>query len=389
MKGERMEGSRRTVLLVDDDDAVRSAYLRVLTNAGFDVRAAADGESALQQLRNESFDAVVSDISMPGMDGVQLLREVRQHDRDLPVLLMTGRPSLETATQAIDHGVMKYLSKPVGADELTDAVRRATQLQQLGRAKREALRALGTMTGEGSDRAGLEASFERALESLWVAFQPIVSAADRQVFGYEALLRTEERTLPHPGAVIDAAERLGQLPRLGRVVRQRAAEAFAASDPTWLLFLNLHPEDLLDETLLDAGGPLSTLAGRIVLEITERMSLDSVPDARARVARLRSFGYRIAVDDLGAGYAGLASFVQMEPDFVKLDMSLIRDVHKSSLKRRLVRSMTSLCQEMGLGVVAEGVEIPEERDALVDLGLDLLQGYHFARPAQPFAQPTW
>ncbi len=79
----------------------------------------------------------------------------------------------------------------------------------------------------------------------------------------------------------------------------------------------------------------------------------------------------------------------MEPDFVKLDMSLIRGLHQSSLKRRLVRSMTSLCQEMGLGVIAEGVETPEERDSLVDLGLDLLQGYHFSKPARPFAQANW
>lgn len=222
-----------------------------------------------------------------------------------------------------------------------------------------------------------------------MAFQPIVSAADRQVFAYEALLRSEEPTLPHPGAEIDAAQRLGQLPRLGRATRKSAAEAFAASPPACLLFLNLHPEDLLDDSLFAETGDLASMADRVVLEVTERSSLDLIPDVRDRVARLRAIGYRIAVDDLGAGYAGLASFVQMEPDFVKLDMSLIRGLHQSTLKRRLVRSMTSLCQEMGLGVVAEGVETPEERDSLVDLGLDLLQGFHFSKPARPFAQANW
>ncbi len=193
-----MESERSSVLLVDDDDAVRGVYSRVLTSAGFNVFPASDGAGALELLERGAFDAVVSDISMPGMDGVQLLREVRRRDRDLPVILMTGGPTLETALRAIDYGVMKYLMKPVSSENITEAVRRAVRLYHLGRAKREALRALGTMTGEASDRAGLETSFDRALDSLWMAFQPIVSAADRQVFAYEALLRSEEPTLPHP-----------------------------------------------------------------------------------------------------------------------------------------------------------------------------------------------
>lgn len=377
------------VLVVDDDDLVRGAYARVLQGSGFHVHLVASGQDALAVLGSVELDAVLSDISMPGMDGVQLLRQVRQRAPDLPVLLVTGLPSLETATEAIDYGVMKYLTKPVAPDKLVDAVERACRLSRLGRAKREALRELGSVIGEGSDRAGLEASFERALASLWVALQPIVSATDHQVFGYEALLRTEEPTLPHPGAVLDAASRLGQLPRLGRLVRARAVEAFAVAEPTWLLFLNLHPQDLLDESLLDLGEPMTSLAERIVFELTERVSLDQVPGARERLARLRSFGYRIAVDDLGAGYAGLASFVQMDPEFVKLDLSLVRDVHQSGIKRRLVRSLTAVCQDMGLGVIAEGVESPEERDVLVGLGVDLLQGYHFAPPGRPLPIPAW
>lgn len=384
-----MESGQPRVLLVDDDDAVRTAYARVLRAAAFDVRPAADGPSALGLLSSSAFDAVVSDISMPGMDGVQLLREVRRRDRDLPVILMTGMPTLESATSAIDYGVMKYLMKPVEASVLAESVQRAVRLHQLGVAKREALLALGTMTGEGSDRAGLETSFERALGSLWIAFQPIVSAADRGVFGYEALLRSDEPALPHPGSVLDAAERLNELERLGKTVRERAVKELAGAQPTHVLFLNLHPEDLLDDSLFSEQSELTPHAPRIVLELTERASIDRVPDVRERVARLRALGYRIAIDDLGAGYAGLASFVQLEPDFVKLDMSLIRGLHQSSLKRRLVRSMTSLCQQMGLGVVAEGVESVEERDTLVELGLDLLQGYHFAKPARPFVQPVW
>ena len=103
-----------------------------------------------------------------------------------------------------------------------------------------------------------------------------------------------------------------------------------------------------------------------------------------KVAELRRLGFQIAIDDLGAGYAGLTSFTQLEPEFVKLDMSLIRDVDHSSTKQKIIRSMVALCHDMGKQIVAEGVERREEQDSLVELGCDLLQGYLFARPGRPF-----
>jgi EAL domain-containing protein (putative c-di-GMP-specific phosphodiesterase class I) len=100
-------------------------------------------------------------------------------------------------------------------------------------------------------------------------------------------------------------------------------------------------------------------------------------------------GFRIAVDDLGAGYAGLTSFALLEPEIVKLDMSLVRAVHRSQTKQKVIRSMASLCRDMGMLVVAEGVETVEERDTLLDLGCDLLQGFLLARPGKPFPAVTW
>jgi EAL domain-containing protein (putative c-di-GMP-specific phosphodiesterase class I) len=125
------------------------------------------------------------------------------------------------------------------------------------------------------------------------------------------------------------------------------------------------------------------IAPRVVLEITERASLSDVKDLRARLNTLRDLGFRIAIDDLGAGYAALTSFPLLEPDIVKIDMSLVRDIDSQPMKRKLVKSMTSLCREMKIDVVGEGVETNQEREVLVDLGCDLLQGYLIARPAQP------
>jgi len=171
---------------------------------------------------------------------------------------------------------------------------------------------------------------------------------------------------------------------LGRAIRLAATEPAHRMPEGAMLFVNLHTQDLLDENLFDPEMPIARMANRVVLEITERSSLHAIRDVQARIARLRAMGFRIAVDDLGAGYAGLTSFAQLEPEVVKLDMSLVRGVHAQPTKQTLVRTMITMCRELGMQVVAEGIETPDERDAIVEAGCDLLQGYLFARPAPPF-----
>jgi EAL domain-containing protein (putative c-di-GMP-specific phosphodiesterase class I) len=126
----------------------------------------------------------------------------------------------------------------------------------------------------------------------------------------------------------------------------------------------------------------------VVLEVTERSTIDDVKDIQIRVTALRRLGFRIAIDDLGAGYAGLSSFAALEPEIVKLDMSLVRDVHKSEIRQRLIGSLTALCKEMNMRVVAEGVERVEESEIVRNAGCDLIQGYLYARPGPPFPVPS-
>jgi len=377
-----------TVVLVDDEPAFLRALARYLGEGPHHIETFGTAPEAIERVRKGGVDVVVSDISMPGMTGLELLRAIRIHEPDLPVVLVTGLPALESATEAIEHGVLKYIVKPVDPAALRSTVEQAVQLYRLARMKREALDLLG-LTGGASDRAGLEAGFERALSSLWVALQPILRSRDGSVFGYEALLRSGEPSLPGPAEVLDAAERLSQLNRLGRAIRSLAVQPLLNAGDEFALFVNLHPEDLLDPELVAVESELSGIAKRVVLEITERASLENVANVRSRVRALRELGFRIAIDDLGAGYAGLTSFALLEPDIVKLDMALVRAIDQKPVQQKLVKSMTSLCKDMGLLVVAEGIETPAERDALIGLGCDLLQGYLFAHPGPPFPQAAW
>jgi EAL domain-containing protein (putative c-di-GMP-specific phosphodiesterase class I) len=387
---ELMPASGRpgTVLLVDDEPEALRAFERTLRGAGYQVEAFVSAREAVKRVSAGGVHVVVSDISMPEMTGVELLRTIRAHDADLPVVLVTGLPAIDSATDAVEYGAFKYIVKPFEPEVLRNAVERARKLYRLARMKREALKLLGA-NAVSADRAGLEASFESALGSLWMAFQPILRADGGSVFGYEALLRSDEPTLIRPDLVVDAAERLGALDRLGRKVRQLAAEAMVAAAPDATLFINLHPHDLADDALFDPVSPLGKIAKRVVLEVTERAAIEQVDDVERRVGDLRKQGFRVAVDDLGAGYAGLSSFALLEPEIVKLDVSLLRDIDQSPVKQKLVASMTALCKDMGFLVVAEGIETPAERDCVVSLGCDLLQGYLFARPGRPFPAASW
>lgn len=360
--------------------------VRVLRDAGFEVSAAPEPLVALDILREgKRFDAIITDLRMPGMDGVEFLRHVRRVDLDVPLIVLTGFPTLESAIATVRYGGFRYLDKPVGLDTLVDTVREATAMHRLAVLKRRALElyeAEGWLLG---DRAGIADNFDRALDKLWLAFQPIVDWNTQRIFGYEALVRSSEPTLGNPGLLFDAAERLGRVRELGRRIRRLLAEHASHAPSDVVLFTNLHSADLNDEDLFSPDAPMTQHASRIVLEITERSSLDRVPDVRSAIQQLRDRGFRIAVDDLGAGYAGLSSFSQLEPDIAKLDMSLVRGIDQSPRKASLVRSIIEVCtRDLGTMLVCEGVETEAERDTLLRLGADLLQGYLLGRPEPKF-----
>lgn len=384
-----MSDQKPRVLLVDDDPAILRAYQKLLSARGCSVDTASNGREGSAMMASVAYDVIVSDVSMPEMDGLEFLRAVRRHDLDVPVVLTTGEPGLETALRAIEYGAFRYLVKPVEGKDLDECVQRAVRLHRLARLKRQALELAGITSKTLGDRASLEARFASTLERLWMACQPIVNWKERRVYGYEALLRSTEPSLPSPPEILDAAERLGRLHDLGRTIRRKVAEEAAEAPEGIKFFVNLHAADLNDDDLFDIAAPLVKIADRVVLEITERASLDVVKNVDQRVKRLRELGFVIAVDDLGSGYAGLTSFTQLDPALAKLDMSLIRGIDAQPRKQTIVRSMCRLCEELGILVVAEGVEKPEERDTLATLGCDLLQGYLFARPGRGLPTPIF
>jgi len=372
------------VLVIDDEAGVRRIFTRLLSRAEMEVTEASDGFEALAILEKRRFDVILSDITMPGLSGVALLEAVRQRDLTTQVIYATGNPSLETAVRAVELGAMRYLTKPIDHRVLVETVREAARLHRLAELKQEAMSLLGSRHPMASDRIGLEMTFQRVLASLRLYFQPVVSLRERRIWGYEALLRTADPTLPTPLSVLEAAERLGQLRELGRRVRGLAAMAAALLPSDARLLVNLHPSDLEDPEIIAVASPLTSFASRVILEVTERADISGRRELEAHAASLRQLGFGVAIDDLGAGYAGLLSFLQLRPTVAKLDMGLIRNIHNDPRRQTVTQSLVQLCRELRVEVIVEGIETVEERNMLRDLGCDLMQGFLFATPAPQF-----
>lgn len=223
-----------------------------------------------------------------------------------------------------------------------------------------------------------------ALDGMWMAFQPVVSLRERRVCAYEALLRTRSEEFSSPLALLHEAARLDRIWDVSRTARERTANECGAIPDDALMLVNLHATDLFDDALLDDRNPLLPFASRVVFEVTEQASVRCADEIPERVQALRALGFRLAVDDLGAGYSALSVLAELEPEIVKVDMSIIRDVDRSLTKQRVIRSVLHLALDLGSTVICEGVETVRERDALVALGCDWLQGYLFARPSRGF-----
>jgi EAL domain-containing protein (putative c-di-GMP-specific phosphodiesterase class I) len=390
MVGEGGKNHLGRVLVADDDPDVRKVCARILGHEGWHVTSCENARVAIAETERAlvPFDCVLSDINMPEMNGFELVKALRSKDDDLPVLLMTGDPSLDGAVRAIDYGAVSYIAKPFDHEALASQVARAARRHGVQRMRRRAESWARDIYGDTKELGSLEARFSRAIETSWMAFQPILDVSNRTVYAYEALLRTDEESLRRPDIFIATAERLDKIQLLGRTVRAAVARAATELPGDALLFVNVHGLELTDEELFSATSPLAAFAPRVVLEITERTGIDPAAGP-TRVAMLRRLGYRIAVDDLGAGYAALGALATLEPDVVKLDMSLIHELERHPTKRRIVGAIANLCRELGSRVVAEGVETLPERLACVESGIDLLQGYLFARPARGFTAVTW
>jgi EAL domain-containing protein (putative c-di-GMP-specific phosphodiesterase class I)/GGDEF domain-containing protein len=233
---------------------------------------------------------------------------------------------------------------------------------------------------EQRERARRVADLRTSLRDrlVYVDYHPIVVASTREIFGYEALARGRMRTLRSPEVMFDVAAEADLIWELSRLCRARALEGMSTVlSPGQLLFLNVDPHDFTDPAFTEQE---VTDPSRVVIEITERTAIKDYPKFRERLKAFRAMGYRFAVDDAGSGYAGLGSIANLEPDFIKLDISLINAIDTNFIKQNLVQTMVRFADDHNAMVIAEGVERAEEFKTVQELGVHLVQGFFLHRP---------
>jgi EAL domain-containing protein (putative c-di-GMP-specific phosphodiesterase class I) len=295
-----------------------------------------------------------------------IMKRLRQGIADRPASLLQA-VRLTEGHAHVQHDPMVRVERSI-QQAVTDAMLMSLLQRQTIEAVR--LEELSRLIASGSVRS---------------VFHPIVRLADQAVVGHEALTR------PVGGVPFDSVEDLFAFAESTELqmefevlCREAAIRGAGALDKCGLLFLNASArcvEDpkwsssAVDELLAAAGFSPHD----VVIEITERVGIEH-PDAfQTALETFKARGYRVAVDDVGAGHASLKSLAAIQPDFLKFDVSLIRGIDKSRIKRGLVASLHVLADRMNARVIAEGVEREEEHRVLIDMGIELGQGFLFHR----------
>lgn len=224
--------------------------------------------------------------------------------------------------------------------------------------------------------AGLPFAFSMAL-------QPILDLGARRVFAYEALARGPAG---EPAATVFAHVNDGNRYRFDQACRAKAIELAARLRIDALLSINFMPNavyrpELCIRATLEAAERFGFPIERILFEVTESEQVPDVPHLRGILEHYRARGFTVAIDDFGAGFAGLSLLSELPTDLVKLDMGLVRGIDADPVRQAIVRGMLQVCRELGIRVVAEGIETEPELRVLRGMGVDLVQGYLFARPA--------
>lgn len=390
------------ILIVDDDQRARSTTGALLKRPEFEIAFAASGQEALLLAREWKPDLILLDVMMPEVDGFEVCRQLRTDPAisDVRVFLLTSLDDSQSRLRGFESGADDFITKPLNRAEMVARIQGISRLNRIRSVVQQHWLARSLETRLAHDEVEthmspdeLKDALESGLASLRLVYQPIMKIRDLdstgtpvlEPFAYEALLRCNEPRLPTPPALLAAAGFFRREIDVGQAVRDQASNMLDAN-PEITLFVNVTSQELEDSRLYGPDERLSRHAKRVVLELTEREPLHDVRQLASRVRILRDAGYRIAIDDLGSGYASLNSFALVEPEFVKLDRVLIREVEKEPTKQKIASAILGLCAELDIVLICEGVETRGEADILKSLGCTLHQGYHYARPG---ADLTW
>jgi EAL domain-containing protein (putative c-di-GMP-specific phosphodiesterase class I)/CheY-like chemotaxis protein len=379
-----------TVLIADDDRLVSRMLASTieaepsLTLVG----SVADAEQVIAAAVAQRPDVAIVDVHMPGGGGPRAAREIRRRAPGTRVIALSSADDRATVVQMLEAGAIGYLVKGASAATIVESIARAAN----GHSSLSAEVTGGVIDvlvqERGARRRGEEqlalrrARVERVLGdagTLRIVGQPICALDSLETMGVETLSRFDAPPKRGPDKWFAEATEVGLRTKLELLAATRALARLDELPPQVFLSVNVSPA-----TVLSAGFRklvAKVPPHRVVVEITEHARVDDYDKLNTGLAKVRDLGVRVAIDDAGAGFASLRHILRLEPDFIKLDGTLVAGVEHDRSQQALAAGLISFAEKIGATIVAEGIETAEAVAALRELGVRYGQGYFLGRPA--------
>ncbi len=378
------------VLVAEDDALVLDALTTIIgSDQDFTVVGTAhDADSAIAGIIGAAPDLVLLDVRMPGGGGERVAQSICETRPAVRIVAISSHDDEHTIETMIAAGAHGYVTKDSKPEKILDTLKRVASGETIftpitsENVVRKYAQSSQRLKEERQMRRTREERVRKVCEPGYMTsvFQPIVDIRNGEIVMYEALTRFDPMFGMNPQQWFEEAEELGMSALLEATALANTATAMTMADANDItVSLNVSPGTLLDPEMANCF--LAFTPDHMVVEITEHARINDYGLVKAVAEKLHDRGTRLAIDDAGAGFASLRHILDLNPDLIKLDISLVRSIDTDPARHALAAGLTTFAQEIGAEIVAEGIETREELDALCDLGVHYGQGYYLARPA--------
>jgi EAL domain-containing protein (putative c-di-GMP-specific phosphodiesterase class I)/DNA-binding NarL/FixJ family response regulator len=387
-----------SVLLVDDDLSTLAVAEAALKKHGFEVEIASNGQQAIDKCGTSNFDACVLDARMPQLNGFETCEQIRQIEeyQKTPVIMATGFEEESTVQRVLDVGATDYYAKPMNFQLLAHRLKLLISEAQLSSMSKSTIAETVLSEIENSTderRKVIQRLLRKDLElgQLQLYFQPKFATNGLSLTGVECLIRwpSAQLGMVPPSEFIPVAESSSDLMEL---VNRFVIQASLKQMRTWIesgkavvpMSINLDGEklksDTLVEQLVEQINAYKIPPNLIEVEVTESIMIDANSSAISNLEKLREAGIKIAMDDFGTGYSSLSYLQKLPLDTLKIDMSFVREIHTNETSAAIAKAIINIGHDIGLHVIAEGVETNQQLEMLQAMGCDSIQGYLTGKP---------
>ncbi len=361
------------ILLVENDKELVRSTVEFLQSHNYAVDVAYSGADALQRLQHTP-QLVLIDYALADMRGLEICKQIKANERwhGIAVVVMIDSMISSEEMESLYLYGDDHVAKPFDPEELLARVEIILRKHQ------------GAHLAQEGGQV-ITAELDRILNKQLVVpfFQPIYLSPSMEILGFEALSRPSTNTsLSNPELFFKAALAFGVYTDIEKLAWRKAFSEWKRRLGRGKLFLNCTPYFIGNNPMeKEFFASLGVDPWQVVIELTERTAIHNHDLFVEKLNKLRSLGMQIAVDDVGSGFASLDTVAEVRPDYVKIDLKLIRDIHVNSLKKNIVQSIISFCRQSNIRTVAEGIEERAELQIVRDLGVDAVQGYLLGKPS--------